>query len=351
MGTLATATARQRLAIPAAAALVLWTCGAWAQPFYQGKTITIISGASGGYDNYARVLADNMKAHIPGAPTIIVKDMPGAASMLAANYIYNVAPPDGLTFGGFVRTIPLAPLLGNEAARFQPEKFTWIGTSSRYLDDAYLLMVSKSLGITSIDQLRGRKTPLRLGSTGPNAQTDEGARIMRGVLGLNMKIVRGYQTTPQILLAVERGEMDGVMLGISSLSSVRPEWLKPDGPVNFLVQFGYGGEGRHPMFPSVPRVDELATTPQDKAIFGLLQLPFKISRPFAGPPGIPPERTEILRDAFMKTSQDPRYLAEAKKMGLDVSPMPGDQVEKIVSEAAALPPGLIKHYAELLAQD
>lgn len=351
MGTLVVAAMRRRFTILAVAALAVWSCGARGEPFYQGKTLTIISGASGGYDNYARVLADNMKGYIPGAPTIIVKDMPGAASMLAANYLFNVASPDGLTFGGFVRTIALAPLLGNPAAKFQPERFTWIGSSSRYLDDAYLLMVNKSLGITSIEQLRGRKTPLRLGSTGPNAQTDEGARIMRSVLGLNMKIIRGYQTTPQILLAVERGEMDGVMLGISSLSSVRPEWLKPDGPVNFLVQFGYGGEGRHPMFPNVPRVDELAKTPRDKAIFSLLQLPFRISRPFAGPPHIAPELTKTLRDAFMKTSRDPRYLAEAKKMGLDVSPMPGSEVEKIVSNAAALPPELIKRYADLLAQD
>ena len=253
------------------------------QPFYQGKTVTIISGASGGYDAYAHLLANHMKKYIAGAPVLIAKNMPGAASMLAANYLYNVAAPDGLTFGSFVRTIPLAPLLGDKAAKYQPEKFTWIGSSSRYLDDAYLLMVSKSLGITAIAQLRGRTDPLRLGSTGPSSQTDEGARIMRDVLGLNMRIIRGYQTTPQILLAIERGELDGVMLGISSLSSVNADWLKPDGPVNFLLQFGYGGEGRHPMFPNVPRIDELAKTPDDKAIFDLLQLPFKVSWPFAGP--------------------------------------------------------------------
>ena len=193
------------------------------QPFYQGKTVTIISGASGGYDAYAHLVANHMKKYIPGSPTVIAKNMPGAASMLAANYRYNVAAPDGLTFGGFVRTIPMAPLLGNKAAKYEPEKFTWIGSSSRYLDDAYLLMVNRSLGITSLEQLRGRKEPLRLGSTGPTSQTDEGARIIRDVMGLNMQIIRGYQTTPQIMLAVERGEMDGIMIGISSMSSSKPE--------------------------------------------------------------------------------------------------------------------------------
>src|SRR5579871_6085032 len=163
-------------------------------PFYQGKTVTIISGASGGYDAYARLLATHMRKYIPGAPTLIARNMPGAASMQAANYIYNVAPPDGLTFGNFVRTIPMAPLLGNKAAKYLPEKFTWIGSSSRYLDDCYMLVVRKSLGLKSLDELRGRKEPLRLGSTGPSSQTDEGARVMRDVLGLNMQIIRGYQT-------------------------------------------------------------------------------------------------------------------------------------------------------------
>jgi tripartite-type tricarboxylate transporter receptor subunit TctC len=334
-------------AILLATAFALLPCAVQAQ-FYQGKTVTIISGASGGYDSYTRVLAAHMKKYIPGTPTLIVRNMPGAASMLAANYLYNVAPPDGLTFGSFVRTIPIAPLTGNKAAKYQPEKFTWIGNSSRYLDDAYLLMVTKSLGITSMEQLRGRKEPLRLGSTGPSSQADEGARIIRDVMGLNMQIVRGYQTTPQVMLAVDSGEMDGTMIGISSMNSAKPEWLVPDSPVNFLVQFGYGGEGRHPMFSKVPRIDEFAKTPADKAIFDLMQLTFKVSRPFAGPPNIPAELTQILRDAFMRTHEDPQYLADAKKMGLDVSPMSGEEAARIITEAAALPPDLLQRYADLL---
>jgi tripartite-type tricarboxylate transporter receptor subunit TctC len=320
------------------------------QPFYQGKTVTVISGASGGYDAYAHLLASHIKKYIPGTPTVIAKNMPGAASMLAANYLYNVAAPDGLTFGGFVRTIPMAPLMGNQAAKYQPEIFTWIGSSSRYLDDAYLLMVNRSLGVSSLEQLRARKEPLRLGSTGPTSQTDEGARIIRDVMGLNMKIIRGYQTTPQIMLAVERGEMDGIMIGISSMSSSKPEWLEPNSPVEFLVQFGYGGDGRHPAFPNVPRIDEFAKTPDEKVIFDLLQLPFKVSRPFAGPPNMPADLTRILRDAFMRAHEDPQYLADAKKMGLDVSPMSGQDVTKIIAEAAKLPADLTERYASMLTK-
>jgi tripartite-type tricarboxylate transporter receptor subunit TctC len=336
--------------LSAAAALLMSTGLAHAQPFYQGKTVALISGGSGGYDHYSHLLATHMRRYIPGAPNIVAKSMPGAASMLAANYLYNVAAPDGLTFGSFVRTIPLAPLLGDKAAKYQPEKFTWLGSSSRYLDDAYMLLVKKSLGITSIDQIRTRREPLRLGSTGPSSQSDEGSRVAREVLGLNTQIIRGYQTTPQILLAVERGEVDGVMLGISSLGSFNADWLKPDGPVNFLLQFGYGGDGRHPMFPQVPRVDELAKSADDKAIFELLQLPFKVARPFAGPPNMPRELVAILRDAFMHTHEDAQYLADAKKMGLDVSPLSGEDATRLIERAAAFSPEVMKRYADLIGK-
>jgi tripartite-type tricarboxylate transporter receptor subunit TctC len=336
--------------LSAAAALLMSAGLANAQPFYQGKTVTLISGGSGGYDSYSHLLATHMRRYVPGSPAMVSRSMPGAASMLAANYLYNVAAPDGLTFGSFVRTIPLAPLLGDKAAKYQPEKFTWIGSSSRYLDDAYMLLVKKTLGITALGQINGRSEPLRLGSTGPSSQSDEGSRVAREVLGLNTQIIRGYQTTSQILLAIERGELDGVMLGISSLSSVNPDWLKPDGPVNFLLQFGYGGEGRHPMFPNVPRIDELAKSANGKAIFELLQLPFQVARPFAGPPNMPPELVAILRDAFMRTHEDMQYLADAKKMGLDVSALSGEDATKLIERAAGFSPEVMKRYAELIGK-
>lgn len=318
-------------------------------PFYHGKTVTLISGASGGYDAYAHLITRHMRRHIPGEPLMIARNMPGSASMVAANYLFNVAAPDGLTFGGFVRTIPLAPLTGNKAARYAPERFTWIGTSSRYLDDAYLMMLHKRIGVASLDDLRARKEPVRFGSTGPTSQTDEGSRVVRDVMGLPIRLVRGYQTTPQVMFAVERGEVDGIFIGISSMKAAKPDWLEPASPVTFLMQFGYGGEGRHPAFPAIPRIGELAPSSEAKAILDLLELPFRTSRPFAGPPGIPAEPTRILREAFMRTHTDPEFLAEASKLGLDVSPLSGEDVAALVREAVALPPALLKRYGDLLA--
>ena len=141
---------------------------------------------------FGRVIAQHMSKHIDGAPHIVVRNMPGAASMVAANYLYNVALPDGLTFGVFVRSIATAPLFGDKAAKYAPERFTWIGTSSTYLDDAYVLMVRKDRGVNALDDLRGRP-PLRLGSTGPSAEGDIGSRVIADVLGIEFKMVRGYQ--------------------------------------------------------------------------------------------------------------------------------------------------------------
>lgn len=333
-------------------ALMAMADGASAQatPYYQGKTISIISGSTGGYDTYARLLATHMKRYIPGTPIIIVKNMLGAGGMLAANHVYNVAAPDGLTFGAFVRTIPLAPLLGNKAAMYRPEKYTWIGTSSIYLDDAFFLIVSKRLGLSSIAQLQARKEPLLLGSSGVVSQTGEAGSVIGSALGINFRTIPGYKGSLEVVLALHRGEVDGTFWGISSMRTASPEWLKPDGPVTFLVQFGYGGESRHPAYPNVPRVDELANTDEQKGLFDLLQLPFKLSRPFAGPPGIPPELTAILREAFMRAHTDPDYLRDAKKLGLDVSPRSGQDVADIIDRAIALPPQLIARYSSLLTE-
>ena len=331
--------------------LLLWGSSAAAQNNYEGKTINIISGASGGYDSYTRLLASHMGKFIPGNPHVIVRAMPGAASMAAANYIYNIAPSDGLTFGSFVKAIPLAPLLGDQAARYDANKFSWIGSASSYQDDAYLLIVRKDLGITTIADLKMRRTPLRLGSTGPSSDADVGARIIGQTLGLNFQLVRGYQGTPQIALAVESGEMDGMMIGLSSLHTARSQWLEADSHVRFLLQFGYGGEGRFPMFKDTPRIDELAETDEARAIFSLMQLPFRVARPFAGPPGLSEANKKLLQDAFLKAFRDTSLLSDARKMGLDVSPVSGDEVAARIRAAAALPTNLIKRYSDLLTSE
>ena len=315
---------------------------------FEGKTINLVSGGSGGYESYARLLAAHMGKFIPGNPSIVVRSMPGAASMAAANYLYNIAAPDGLTLGSFVRAIPLAPLLGDTAAKYDGAKFSWIGSASSYRDDAYMLMVRKDVPVSNVADLAARETPLRLGSTGPSSEGDVGARVVGQTLGLKLKMVRGYSGTPQIAIAVEQGEMDGMMIGASSLSAFRPEWLSKTGPVRFLFQFGYGGEGRSPQFPDVPRVDELARDADERALFSLMQLPFRIARPFAAPPGLPEETRAMLEAAFLRALDDPALLTGARGMGLDVSPVSGAEISALIAAAARLPAPLITRYTQLL---
>ncbi len=175
----------------AGAVLALSSTTVLAQDFTTGKTITIISGGTGGYDAYARLLGRHMNRFLPGEPNVIVKNMPAAASMAAANVIYNATAPDGLTFGSFLRQIPFAPLLGDASAKYDAQKFTWIGTSSHFLDDVSLFFVRKDLGIRSVEELRARRQPLNFGSAGRTSTGDESARLIGPVLGLDLKIIRG----------------------------------------------------------------------------------------------------------------------------------------------------------------
>jgi tripartite-type tricarboxylate transporter receptor subunit TctC len=318
--------------------------------FFAGKTVTIVSpaGTGGGYDAYARLLSKYIGAFIPGKPAVIVVNRPGASGMVAANHLYNVAVPDGLTIAALYRLTPFAPLFGVDGAKFDPQKFSWIGTSSSFMDDSTFLIVHKRLGVSSVTDLLNLKREIQFGSGGRTSTGDEGARIIGPALGLNLKMIRGYKSSAETVLALERGEVDAMILGISSLSSQKPDWLKPSSDVQFLLQFGYGGAERHPDYSAVPRIDELATNDEQRGLFVLLQAPFKTARPFAGPPGIPEERLRILREAFMSASKDPDYLADAAKLNVDVSPLDGEKVTGIVRNVYELPPALVKRYREAL---
>lgn len=318
--------------------------------FFAGKTITIVSpaGTGGGYDAYARLLSKYIGAYIPGKPSVIVVNRPGASGMVAANHLYNVAAPDGLTIAALYRLTPFAPLFGVEGAKFDPQRFSWVGTSSSFMDNSTFLLVHKRLGVNSINELLNLKREVQFGSGGRTSTGDEGARVIGPALGLNLKMIRGYKSSAETVLALERGEVDAMILGISSLSSQKPEWLKSSSDVRLLLQFGYGGAERHPDFSAVPRVDELATNDDQKGLFLLLQAPFKTARPFAGPPGISQERLHTLREAFMAANKDPDYLSDAAKLNIDVSPLSGEQVSNIVRSVYELPPALVKRYREAL---
>jgi tripartite-type tricarboxylate transporter receptor subunit TctC len=307
--------------------------------FYKGKQVRIIVGygAGGGYDVYARLLARYIGKYIPGNPTVLVQNMPGAASLVSANYLYGVAPKDGTVFGTFDRGLPLMAIVGgNPNVNFDPTKLTWLGSSSSADADSFLLFARKNAKVKTLNDLRqpgGDK--LMVGVTAKGATDTEMAKVLRDVLRLDIQMFAGYPGASDIFLAIDRGEVDARLVGLSSVNSTKPEWLQPDGNMHVLLQMGR--PNRHPMFPNVPTAREIATDPKTRAVVELAEMPHEIPRPYAGPPGIPEDRRKALQAAFIETAKDPAYRQEAKKLDLDVTPMTGDEILAILKRLADIP--------------
>jgi tripartite-type tricarboxylate transporter receptor subunit TctC len=317
--------------------------------FYQGRLVQMIvgTGTGGGNDIYARVLARYLGAYIPGSPAVVVQNMPGAGGLSAANYLYSIAPKDGSVIGTFDRGVPLLAILGTSSnVRFDPQKFTWLGSPSSYADDAFLLFARKDAAVKTVEDARRPGGPkLIVGVTGDGATDKNIAILIRDVLGFNLNIVPGYPDGGAISLAVDRQEADARLLGLSAVYTSRPEWLQQDSQMHALIQFAR--ITRHPRFPDVPTARELARDPVSLAIIQLAELPYQISRPFAAPPGIPPERAAALEAAFVKTTRDPGFLAEAAKLNLDVSPVDGKAVMKLIAALAGSPPDVLEKMKSL----
>ena len=314
--------------------------------FYKGKTVTLLVGygSGGGYDIYARLVSRFMGKHIPGNPTIIVQNMPGAGSLRAANYLYNVAPKDGTAFGTFARNIPLLGLSGGDPnVQFDPRKFAWIGSSSSFANDAYILIARRDAAVRSIEDARkAGGPPLLVGSTADSSSSDSNAMaiVLRDMLGLNIKLITGYVDSGQLNLAMERGEIEARTTALSAVQSNKPNWIKPGGLMQVLAVFGR--ESRHPSFPDAPLAIELAKTPEDKRLIEILQIPYMLSRPYAAPPEVPADRASALRTAFLATHNDPDFLAEAKKLDIDISPIGGDQILTLINAIAETPKDQMK---------
>jgi tripartite-type tricarboxylate transporter receptor subunit TctC len=319
-----------------------------AEDFYKGKTITIMvaNAAGGGYDLYARLLTRHMGRHIPGEPSFIVKNQPGAGGMVMANAMYSTVPRDGLTIGMMSRANPLEPVLGNPAAKFKSENFTWLGTSSSYEDDAYCLVIRADSPIKTIEDARKPGRPVIFGGLAAGGTDTDLVLIARTAFSLNLQLIRGYGGSPDINMAIMRGEVDGRAIGMSSLQNSMAEWLKA-GKLRFLAQFGH--ETRWKGMPDVPTARELAKTPEDKALVELAELPLLLARPFIAPPEIPQAQAAILKQAFMATQSDPDYLKEAKDLQLDISPLSGDEIQRILTRIAHSSPELIERYKDILA--
>ena len=335
------------------AMLLFWAPETWAQDvtgFYKGRNINLIVGygPGGGYDVYGRLIARHIGRYIPGQPNVVVQNMPGAGSLVATNYLYRIAPKDGSVFGTFARNMPLIGLIGNKnSVQFDPVRFSWLGTSASFVNDAYVLLVRKSSAVQSVEDLRKPGGPvLTIGSTAEGASSDILPAVLRDLLGLNIKAISGYTDSGHLFLAIDRGEIEGRMVGLSAVKSNKPDWLKPDGPMRVLL--AVGSKSRHREYPDVSLLSELAKGERDRKIVEAIELPYQLARPFAAPPGVPAERVRALQAAFLAVHKDRQLLADADKLGIDISPMSAADVLEIIRKVADTPPDLFKAIEKLI---
>jgi tripartite-type tricarboxylate transporter receptor subunit TctC len=313
--------------------------------FYKGKTVELLIGYSGGggYDVYARLLARHMGRHIPGNPTIVPRNMPGAGSLVLANWLYNVAPKDGTAFGIIGRGTGFDPMLGIEAAKFDPTKYLWIGSMN---NEVSVCVSWHTSGVTKYEQLLEKE--LVVGGTGPSADTDQFPRITNAVLGTKFRIISGYPGGNDISLAMERGEVGGRCgWSWSSVISTRMNWFK-EKKVHVLMQLALE---KHDDLPDVPLVVDLAKGDEQRATLRVIFARQALGRPFLGPPGVPQDRAAALQKAFMDTMKDKTFLAEAEKGKLEITPLSGPAVQKIIQDSAATNPAVLKKAAAMIKVD
>lgn len=310
--------------------------------FYKGKQVELYIGYSvgGGYDTYARLLANYMGKHIPGKPSIITKNMPGAGSAKLANWLYNVAPKNGTAFGAIGRGTGFDPLFKIKGAQFDGTKFNWLGSAN---DEVSICVAWENVGVTKFEDVLSKE--LIVGGTGASADTDQFPKIMNGVLGTKFRIVTGYPGGNEVGLAMERGEVKGRCgWSWSSVKSLHMDWVK-DKKIHILVQLSLE---KHPDLPDVPLVMDLAKNDDDKRILKLIFTRQVMGRPFLAPPGMPAERVKALRKAFMDTMKDKEFLAATEKAKLEITPVPGEKLQQLVKEAYDSPPALVAKTAALL---
>ena len=324
-----------------------------AEAFYQGRQINLVVGygPGGGYDLTARLMARHIGRFIPGHPSVVVQNMPGAGSLRSANWLAEAAPKDGGTIGLFGSDIAMIALLGtNPSAQFDPRKFTWLGSSSSFGNDAYALIVRADAKAPTLAAARQKDgPPLVLGGTGEGARDGDVPKILRDALGLNIKQVLGYPDSPSIFLAVERGEIDGRTFDFTSVKTTRPGWLKPGGGFNVLLQFARAT--RHPELADVPTARELARDDAARGLIAFAETPLlTMARPFAAPPGVPADRAKALQAAFLATHRDPQFLAEAARMGLDISPVDAAGLARGIEQLAQAPPAVAAYMKGLMTR-
>jgi tripartite-type tricarboxylate transporter receptor subunit TctC len=297
--------------------------------------------AGGGYDAYARLLSRYFGKHLPGNPTIVPQQMAGAGSLRAANYIYTVAPKDGSVFGTFSRSMGISPLV--DKAEFDSRKFTWLGSVT---DDNTLCVSSAGSPVKDWNDFLTK--PSKFGGEGAGSDPDIWALMYKNVFGANVKLVSGYPGTNDIVLAMERGEVDGVCgISWSTVKTQHPQWLTGH-TVNFVVQAALQKE---PALPATPLATDLVKTPEQLQILKLMLVTQAMARPFAAPPETPSERKAALISAFDSTMSDPDFLADARKLDFDVRPVSAAKIDALLADVYNTPKDVIDRAKKAIASD
>ena len=318
--------------------------GAAADEFYQGKIIRFIVGfsAGGGFDTYSRMIARHIGKHIPGHPNTVVENMTGAGSLVAANYIYNRADPDGLTIGNFIGPLILQDALGNKAAKFDGRKFGWLGVPT---PDSGVCVLTKASGIATVDDWFKAKEPVKLGGTAPGSTTDDVPKLVRAAIDLPMQLVEGYKGTSRIRVAAEAGEIDG---GCWAWESIKPTWTRAleAGEVRPVLQTMLES---HPELKHVPLAIKYAKTEEARELLKIVDGAYGMTaRPYSVPPGTAKERLQLLQKAFMETTKDPELLAEAKKAKLEFKPVHGPTIAKVFAGLYEIKPATKNNLREIV---
>ena len=311
------------------------------ESFYRGRTIAMLVGTSPGgiNDISARLVARHLSRFLPGNPTIVVQNNPGGGGLVTANRLYVNSDKDGSVLAKLERAVPQLAIQGNSNAQFDPTKFTWLGSLSSYANDAYLMLVNANHPAKTVADLK--ITRAVLGADNAASSNLIFAVIAKEVVGLNVSVVRGYTGAAPLFLAMQRGELDGQMVGLSSVrTGQRDLWTKGA----FRPLLAFGRDRRHPEFADMPIGRELAGDSDARALIEFAELPFFMALPFAAPPGLPPDRAEALQTAFMAMCRDKAFVEEAQTLGIDMSPIDGTAILTLLARTAATPRDVIRRY-------
>ncbi len=337
-----------RVVAAVAAVLGAGVCAAQTpEQFYKGRTVTMVVPTSpgGNFDLNARLVSRHIGRFIPGQPSIVVQNMPGAGGLLLANQFMNTRDHDGLTIGIMERGTPQMAYEGDANARFDPLKFNWIGSLSSYANDAYLLLVNDRHVARTVDDLRKPGIVARLGGDTPGSTNMTFAILARDLFHLNVQVVRGYAGAAQMFLAMQNGELDGQVVGLGSVRGAQPAMWNGK-KVRPLLQFGR--TTRLAELADVPTGRELLSAPDDLALLNFAELSFVIALPFLAPPDVPADRVVALQKAFMDMTRDPEFLADAQKANFELSPIDGAAVRGVIEQMNATPKAVVKRYVEVV---